>query len=107
MRNLLRVLAIGFAAVIALLAAAAIIEVNNARSIAASSAELVNNQLVTARLLDEVEREQGVLNATLYRLSNTPDAVNRDRVLADIDQTQNEIHKMVSEARGSPNEAVW
>ena len=107
MRNLLRVLVIGFTAVIALLAAAAIIEVNNARSIAASAAELVNNQLLTARLLDEVEREQGVLNATLYRLSNTPDAVNRDRVLADLDQTEGEIHRMVAEARSGPNEAAW
>ncbi|MBZ5606006.1 MAG: sensor histidine kinase [Acidobacteriia bacterium] len=107
MRNLLRVLVIGFTAVIALLAAAAIIEVNNARSIAASAAELVNNQLLTARLLDEVEREQGVLNTTLYRLSNTPDAVNRDRVLADLDQTEGEIHRMVAEARSGPNEAAW
>ncbi len=103
----MRVLVIGFTAVIALLAAAMLIEVNNARSIAASSAELVNNQLVTARLLDEIDREQGVLNATLYRLSSTPADLNRERVLADIDQTEREIHKMVEEARGSPNEAVW
>ena len=107
MRNLLRVLVIGFAAVIALLAAAAMVEVNNARSIAASAAELVNNQLVTARLLDEVEREQEVLNAALYRLSSTPDTVNRARVLADLDQTDNEIRKMVTEARGGPNENEW
>src|SRR5215831_6449598 len=100
MRNLLRVLVIGFAAVIALLAAAAIIEINNARSIAASATELVNNQLVTARLLDEVEREQSVLNATLYGISNTPDAVDRERILADLDQTDSEIRKLVAEGRG-------
>jgi signal transduction histidine kinase len=107
MRTLLRVLVIGFAAVIALLAAAAIVEVNNARSIAASAAELVKNQLVTASLLDEVEREQEVLNAALYRLSSALDTATRQRVLADLDQTDNEIRKMVAEARGGPNEAEW
>ena len=107
MRNLLRVLMIGFAAVIVLLAVAAVVEINNARSIAASATELVNNQLLTARLLDEVEREQGILNAIVYRLSNAPDAVNRERVLADLDQTESEIHKMVAEARGGPNENAW
>ncbi len=96
MRTLLRVLVIGFAAVIALLAAAAIIAVNNARSIAASAAGLVNDQLVIARLLDEVQREQEVLNTAFYRLSRTPDLVDRERVLADLDQTDNEIRQMVA-----------
>jgi len=104
---LLRVLVIGFAAVIALLAAAAIIAVNDARSIAASADGLVNNQLVIARLLDEVQREQEVLNTAFYRLSRTPDLVDRERVLADLDQTDNEIHQMVEEQRGRPNEEAW
>src|SRR5580704_17481533 len=107
MGTLLRVLVIGFAAVIVLMAAATITGVNNARSIAASAAGLVDNQLVIARLLDEVEREQEVLNAAFYRLSRTPDTVDRERVLADLDQTDEEIHKMVAEAQGGPNEAAW
>ncbi len=107
MRTLLRVLVIGFAAVIALLAAAAIIAANDARSIAASAAGLVNNQLVIARLLDEVEREQEVLNTAFYRLSRTPNRIDRERVLADLDQTDTEIRKMVAEERGGPNEAAW
>src|SRR5579885_341164 len=101
MRNLLRVLVIGFAAVIALLAAAAIVEVNNARSVTASSEELVKNQLITERLLDSVQREQQVLNAALYQLSIGK--VNRERVLADLDQTEAEIKKMAAEA----NDPEW
>jgi signal transduction histidine kinase len=107
MRTLLRVLVIGFAAVIALLAAGAIMEVKNARSVASSAASLVNNQLVIANLLDEVEREQGVLNAAFYRLSRAPAAVDRQRLLDDLDQTDREIHKLVAEARGGPDEAAW
>lgn len=98
---------IGFAIVIALLAAGAVIGVNNARSIAASATSLVADQLVIARLLDEVEREQEVLNTAFYRLSRTPGTVDRPRVLADLDQTDDEIRKMVAEATTGPNAAAW
>ena len=107
MRTLLRVLVIGFAVVIALLAAAAVIGVHNARSISASASELVSDQLVIVGLLDEVEREQEVLNAAFYRLSRTPDVVDRARVMADLDQTDREIEKLVAEGRGGPDEAAW
>src|SRR5260370_32882643 len=107
MRTLVRVLVIGFFVVIVLLAAAAFIGVNNARSIAASAAELVTDQFVIAHRLDEVEREQEVLNAAFSRLSRTPDVVDRERVLADLDQTDQEIRRLVEQARGSPNEAAW
>jgi signal transduction histidine kinase len=101
MRNLLRVLVIGFTAVIALLAAAAMVEVNNARSLNQSSDELVKNQLVTERLLDSVQREQQVLNAALYQMSMGK--VDRERLVADLDQTDAEIHKMAADA----NDPAW
>jgi signal transduction histidine kinase len=107
MRTLLRVLVIGFAVVIALLAAAAVIGVNNARSIAASASGLVSDQLALVGLMDEVEREQEVLNAAFYRLSSTPNMVDRTRVMADLDQTDSEIEKMVAHGRGGPDEAAW
>src|SRR5579884_1566892 len=107
MRTLVRVLALGFSAVIVLLVAAAVIGVNNARSIARSSADLVSGQLLITRLLDEVEREQQVLNAAFYRLSRTPEGVNRERVLADLDDTDREIAKLVDNARNSADRDVW
>src|SRR5580658_78697 len=106
MRTLLRVLVIGFAVVIALLAAAAVIGVHNARSITASAAGLVSDQLVITRLLDEVEREQGALNAAFYRMSRAPENVDRAKVLA-LDQTGGEVAILVAKARGGPDEAAW
>ena len=109
MPTLLRVLVIGFAAVIVLMAAAAIIGVTNARSTAA----LVSDQLDIVRLIDEVEREQSALNATFFELSRTGgDAggrasgridtgarsdkdAGRARMLADLDQTDTEISRIV------------
>jgi signal transduction histidine kinase len=107
MRTLVRVLAIGFGAVIVLLAAAAVIGVNNARSIARSSADLVADQLVITRLMDEVEREQEVLNATFYRLSRTPETVDRANVLADLDETDRNIEDLVATAGRGQDQQIW
>ena len=107
MRALVRVLAIGFTAVILSLAAAALIGANNARSISRSAAGLVTDQLVITRLLDEVEREQGVLNASFYRLSSNPETVNRGQVLADLDQTDREIGEMVDRSGNGPDHPLW
>src|SRR5579863_2231671 len=107
MRTLVRVLAIGFTAVILFLAAAAIIGTNNSRSIAQSASALVADQLVITSLLDEVEREQGVLNASFYHLSRTPETVDRSRVLADLDQTDHEIEQLVERASTGPDHQIW
>jgi signal transduction histidine kinase len=107
MRTLVRVLAIGFTAVILLLAAAAIIGAYNLRSIAQSASDLVTDQLVITRLLDEVEGEQEVLNASFYRLSRTPETVDRSRVLADLDQTDHEIEQLVAKAGFGADRQIW
>jgi signal transduction histidine kinase len=107
MRTLLRVLVIGFAVVIALLATAAVIGVHNARSITASTEAMVADQLVITRLLDEVEHEQGALNAAYYRLSRTPEKVDRAKVLAALDETGGQVPRLVEKARGGPDEAAW
>src|SRR5258708_306085 len=107
MRALVRVLVIGFAAVFVFLTAAAIIGVRNTRSITASATALVADQLAATRLLDEVEREQQVLNAAFYRLSRTPEKVDRESVLADLDETDRQIGQMVDQVRGGPEEQAW
>jgi len=107
MRTLVRVLAIGFGAVILLLAMAAAIGVNNARSTARNAADLVSDQLVITRLLDEMGREQEVLNNAFYRLARTPEIVDRARVLADLDQTDRNIEELVRNAGNGPDREVW
>jgi hypothetical protein len=78
-KKLLRVLVLGFSAVIVLLVAAAFVGVNSAQLIKQSTAELVRSELVTTRLIDELQREQDTLNATFYKLSRGPETVDRDR----------------------------
>ena len=107
MRTLLRVLIAGFAVVIALLAAAAVIGVQNARSVTTSTANLVESQLTLTRLLDEVEREQEALNAVFYRISRSPDNVDRAQILAALDATGKQVAGLVEKARGGPDELEW
>jgi signal transduction histidine kinase len=103
MNTLLRVLVIGFTAVIALMAAAAMIGVNNARSAAASADSIVSDQFVVEQVLDEVDREQSVLNSALYRLSHTPNDIDRTGMLADLEQTDREIARIVTTGANGPN----
>src|SRR5262249_27425159 len=105
--TLVRVLVAGFAAVMSLVAAAAIATIYNARSLASGAAAVAAHQLVATRALDEVEREQKVLNAAMYRLSRTPETVDRESVLADLDQTDRTISELVQRAAGSPEEPIW
>jgi signal transduction histidine kinase len=107
MRLLLRVLVIGFSVVILLLLAAAAIDLNNARSITQTAAGLVSDQLTITRLLDEVEREQGVLNAAFYRLSRTPGDVDRERVLTELDRNDRVIEQLALSASGGPDYEAW
>ena len=107
MRTLVRVLAIGFTAVILFLAAAAVIGANNLRSISQSAAALVADQLVITRLLDEVEGEQGALTASYDRLSRTSETVDRSQVMADLNQTDREIDELVDRESDGPDRQIW
>src|SRR5579862_4000128 len=84
-KNVLRVLAIGFSAVIALLVAAGFVGAKSAQLIQASTAALVHSELVTTRLIDELQREQATINAVFYRLARGPEVENPARILAQLD----------------------
>ena len=94
------VLVIGFAVVIILLLAAGAVAVNSARSVKESSAGLVAEQLTTTRLIEEVETEQGALNAVFYKISRAPEQVDREHVLRELDDADAQIGRL-------PNEGPW
>jgi signal transduction histidine kinase len=106
-KKLLRVLVLGFSAVIVLLVAAAFVGVNSAQLIKESTAELVRSELVTTRLIDELQREQDTLNATFYRLSRGPELVDRARALAQLDTADQAVGRIVQEAEGTPQASLW
>src|SRR5947207_11553266 len=106
-RNILRVLILGFSLVILLLLAAGFMGVQNVRSIKESSAGLVAEQLVTTRLIQGLQREQRTLNTVFYNLARTPDDINPDQILAQLDDTDRAIEAIVREAQGTKEEKTW
>jgi signal transduction histidine kinase len=106
--TILRVLVVGFALVILLLLAAAFVGVENVRSIQANAARLVGEQLVTTRLIDEIQREEGSLTAVFHSLETwTPASVNRENILSQLNESDQHIEKIVVAAAGSPEEPLW
>ncbi|MGA2211838.1 MAG: ATP-binding protein [Bryobacteraceae bacterium] len=106
-RKILRVLVIGFSAVIVLLIAAGSIGLKSAQLIQENSAEIVHNGLVTTRLIDELQREQDTLNAAFYKLSRGPELSERERLLAQLDAADQAVERIVAEASGTPQAELW
>ncbi len=106
-RKILRVLVIGFSAVIALLIAAGFIGLKSAQLIQENSAEIVHTGLVTTRLIDELQREQDTLNAAFYKLSSGPELSERERLLAQLDEADQAVERIVAEAAGTPQAELW
>jgi signal transduction histidine kinase len=98
---------LGFSAVIVLLLAAGFIGVKNAQLIQENAGALARNELVTTRLIEELQREQATLNATFYKLSSVPELVDRDRVLAELDEADRAIGRLVEETSGGPQQQLW
>lgn len=106
-RYIQRVLTAGFALVILLLVAAGFVGVVNVRSIRRSASSLVSEQIVTTRLIDEIQREQTALSAVFHRLARDPETIDRDRILRQLQAAGAAIHSTVAAAAGSPDEALW
>jgi signal transduction histidine kinase len=106
-RKILRVLVIGFSAVIGLLLAAGFIGLKSAQLIQENSAEIVHNGLVTTRLIDELQREQDTLNAAFNKLSRGPELSERERLLMQLDDADQAVERIVAEAAGTPQAELW
>jgi signal transduction histidine kinase len=106
-RKILRVLVIGFSAVIALLIAAGFIGLKSAQLIRENSAEIVHNGLITTRLIDELQREQDTLNAAFYKLARGTELSERERLLSQLDDADQAVERIVSEAAGTPQAELW
>jgi signal transduction histidine kinase len=106
-RKILRVLVIGFSAVIALLMAAGFIGVKSAQLIEESAAGIAQNELVTTRLIDELQREQETLNAAFYRLARGAEITERERLLAQLSEADQGVERIVQQAAGTPQSELW
>ena len=106
-KKMLRVLALGFSAVILLLVAAGFVGVKSAQLIQDSSAELVHSELVTTRLIDELQREQATINAAFFGLARGPELIDHEQIMAQLDQADEAVARIVQQATGTPQAQLW
>ena len=106
-KRILAVLAGGFALVIVLLVAAAFMGVQSLVSIKENAADLVRDQMITSRLIDETQRELGALSAVFHRLARDPDSVNRDEIVAQLDQINQHIATIIASVKESSDAQLW
>jgi signal transduction histidine kinase len=102
-----QVLVGGFASVIVLLLAAGFVGVKNAQLIEESSGVLVQNQLVTTRLIEELQREQETVNAVFYKLSRNPELADSERILAQLEDADHGIQRIVQQTAGTAEGPLW
>jgi signal transduction histidine kinase len=105
--TIFRVLIAGFMLVILLLVAAAVIGVHVLRSIRASVNGLVAEETVATRLIDDIQHEQAALSAVFFKLSRDPAAVDRQKVLSDLDQADQRMDEIDAKISQTPEEPLW
>jgi signal transduction histidine kinase len=104
---LLRGLVVGFALVVLLLGAASVVAVRGTRAIEDDTARVVREQLVIARLLNEVQAGQNTLAAVLHQLSRTPGAPNQPRLLRDLEAADSALERVADSASSTPESSRW
>lgn len=106
-KAILQVLAGGFALVIILLLTASTIGVRNIRSIREDAAQLVREQIVTNRLLDEIQHQEATLGEAFSTLARDPDSVDPDRILGQLNEAERNIDKIVEEGLRTRQRRSW
>src|ERR671927_549349 len=106
-QNIFRVLAGGFGLVILLLVGAAIVGVRSVQSIERNAADLVREQSVTNRLIDELHSQQTSLAEVFSVLARDPDSVDYDRIMAQLDEADRDIGRISEEGKQTPEARLW
>jgi signal transduction histidine kinase len=105
--NIVRVLAAGFAAVIALLLAASYVGVRNIGSIDESAANLMREQTLANRLIDELHRQQTSLTEVFSVLARDPDVIDLDHILGQLDEADRNIDRIAAEGAVTAERDLW
>jgi signal transduction histidine kinase len=106
-QNIFRVLAGGFALVIALLLAAAFVGVRSVQSIQRNAADLVREQSLTNGLIDELQSQQTSLSEVFSVLARDPDSVDFDKIMAQLDEADRDIDRISAEGSHTAESRLW
>ena len=97
----------GFALVILLLAAAAVVSIRNIRYIQSTARGLLREQSVSSRLIDELQSQQTSVSEVFGILARDPDSVDYNRMIAQLDEADRDIERICTEGEQTGERALW
>jgi len=106
-RPILRVLIVGFALVVILLGLAGAVAVSGTRAIEDDTADVVREQLLIARLLNDVQVEQNALASILHRISHAPESLGHEELLRSLNDADTALSRIADSAAVTPEAQLW
>jgi two-component system sensor histidine kinase UhpB len=106
-QNIFRVLMAGFTLVIVLLVAAAIVGIRNIQSIQDNADNLVREQSLTNRLIDELHSQQTTLSEVFSVLARDPDSVDYYKIMSQLDEADRDIARISQEGARTADHDLW
>ena len=106
-RSIAVVLSAGFALVTLLLLAAAGVAVRNNRDVQADAAELIREQGLTARLMNQMRVEQSALNAVFYQLIRDPEDIDKGDLIRQLETAGDSLTRLARNAATTPEAKLW
>lgn len=97
----------GFVLVLLLLGMAGLVAVRGTRAIEVNAAQLVGEQLLVARLLNEVQAEQDSQTAVLHQLTRKRDRLDRESILKQLDDTDRALERAAAATASTPEAKLW
>ena len=105
-RYFLPVLATGFALLVLILLASGWIAIDSMRFVESDASRFVSEQQATARLIDEVQSEEGDLSSVFYSLAGGQDA-DRTILLKRLDSLEAAIRRTIEAGAASSDSRHW
>lgn len=106
-RTVLWSLVVGFGMVVILLGIAGLVALRDSRALRRSASRLVQEQLLTARLLNEVQVEENTLTEVLHRLTRTPQSLDRTALLAELTAADQAVARLAVSGASTSMASVW
>src|SRR5262249_47393212 len=105
-RHFLPVLTAGFLLLLVLLGISGWVAIDSMRFIESDASRFVVEQQATARLIDELQSEEGDLSSVFSSMASRR-AVDRDVMLKRLDALESAIRRTIAAGTASPDSVLW
>src|SRR5262245_19049229 len=106
-RHFLPVLTAGFVLLLLLLGISGWVAIDSMRFVESDASRFVTEQQATARLIDELQSEEGNLSSAFYALASGRLDVDRDVMLKRLDALETAIRRTIAAGTASPDSVLW